>query len=77
METMNLEASSGPCPICHEAGGFHNGTVHSSHQVPVDLTWKSSELPPWDREKSVEPAHIKEDTAAVLGVLKTWSEEDL
>jgi len=59
-----------PCPICHEPGGFHTSVQHQTRTVPAELTWGPGEPPPWTREKSTEPAHVKEDAAAVLDIIK-------
>lgn len=59
-----------PCLVCGESGGFHDPALHQARTVPAGLTWRPGELPPWEREESVEPAHIKEDAAAVLDVIK-------
>lgn len=63
------------CPVCRQPAGFHDPATHSARQVPANLTWKAGELPPWQQEKAGEPAHVKQDAAAVLGVLKETHEE--
>lgn len=67
-----------PCPVCTQPAGFHDPVIHGAHVVPAHAIWrKAGELLPWKREKPTEPAHVKEDTAAILGVLKGLSEEDI
>jgi hypothetical protein len=70
------EPEQAPCPVCASGHGFHAPAAHQAHQVPPELTWKPGEAPPWEDE-IVEPPHVKEDTAAVLSVLKGLSEENL
>jgi hypothetical protein len=59
--------------------GFHDPAIHQARQVPKELTWKAGELAPWQRDQPGPqvPTVVKEDAAAVLGVLKGLSEQDL
>lgn len=68
-----------PCPVCARGGGSHDPVIHQAHQVSEELTWKAGELAPWQRDQlgPQVPTVVKEDAAAVLGVLKGLSEQNL